>query len=80
MKRNHLWMNKETGHLLTYDEMVEEAREMYDYDDDTNAVDLSEYYEDTGDEVPEDWFDDEPDDIDNDMGFDPYEGCFTWDC
>lgn len=23
---------------------------------------------------------DEPDDIDSDMGFDPYEGCFTWDC
>lgn len=23
---------------------------------------------------------DEPDDIDDDMGFDPYEGCFTWDC
>lgn len=25
----------------------------------------------------EDW---EPDDIDDDMGFDPYEGCFTFDC
>jgi hypothetical protein len=25
-------------------------------------------------------FDDEPDDIDSDEGFDPYEGCFTWDC
>lgn len=24
--------------------------------------------------------DDEPDDIDSDCGFDPYEGCFTWDC
>lgn len=23
---------------------------------------------------------DEPDDIDDDCGFDPYEGCFTWDC
>ena len=23
---------------------------------------------------------DEPADIDDDMGFDPYEGCFTWDC
>ena len=22
----------------------------------------------------------EPDDIDSDEGFDPYEGCFTWDC
>lgn len=26
---------------------------------------------------PEDW---EPADIDDDMGFDPYEGCFTFDC
>lgn len=23
---------------------------------------------------------DEPDDIDSDEGFDPYEGCYTWDC
>lgn len=23
---------------------------------------------------------DEPADIDDDCGFDPYEGCFTWDC
>lgn len=23
---------------------------------------------------------DEPDDIDDDEGFDPYEGCYTWDC
>ena len=27
--------------------------------------------------IPED---DEPDDIDDDCGFDPYEGCFTYDC
>lgn len=23
---------------------------------------------------------DEPDNIDDDEGFDPYEGCYTWDC
>lgn len=84
MKNNHLWMNRDYGHLLTYDEMLEEARELYDWDDDTNACDLSEYYVDTGDEVPEGWDEEpgdiEPDDIDSDMGFDPYEGCFTWDC
>lgn len=84
MKNNHLWMNRDYGHLLTYDEMVEEARELYDWDDDTNACDLSEYYIDTGDEVPEGWDEElcdiEPDDIDSDTGFDPYEGCFTWDC
>ena len=27
---------------------------------------------------PEDW--DEPDCADDEMGFDPYEGCYTWDC
>ena len=29
---------------------------------------------------PEDDGVDEPADIDDDCGFDPYEGCFTWDC
>ena len=83
MKNNHLWMNREYGYLMTYDEMMKEARELYDLDDDTNACRWSMYYIDTGDEVPPDWFDhydDEPDDIDDDMGFDPYEGCYTWDC
>lgn len=82
MKNNHLWMNRDYGHLLTYDEMVEEARELYGWEED--VCDLTEYYLDTGDEVPEDWNEEpgdlEPDDIDSDMGFDPYEGCFTWDC
>ena len=43
------------------------------------------------DDIIEDWFfqmvavtdegyDCEPDDIDSDFGFDPYEGCFTYDC
>lgn len=31
------------------------------------------------DEEDDSW-DDEPDDIDSDEGFDPYEGCFTFDC
>lgn len=39
------WMNRETGELLNYREMVEQAKQDYDYGDDTNAVDLSEYYE-----------------------------------
>lgn len=78
--KNTLWMNLEYGYLLTYDEMVTEAREMYDLDDDTNACRWSMYYTDTGEKVPDDWFDHEPDDIDDDMGFDPYEGCYTWDC
>jgi len=80
---NTLWMNKETGELLAYMEMLEQAREWYDLDDDTNVCNLSEYYEDTGDPVPADWFDDdyiEGEIYDDEMGFDPYEGCYTWDC
>jgi len=79
MKNNHLWMNRDFGWLLTYDEMMKEVRELYGWEED--VCDLTEYYLDTGDEVPEDWNEDpEPDDIDSDAGFDPYEGCFTWDC
>jgi hypothetical protein len=33
-----------------------------------------------GEYDPEDDGVDEPADIDDDCGFDPYEGCFTWDC
>ena len=88
MKNNHLWMNREHGHLLTYAEMIEEAAELYDVGDDTNAVALEEYYEDTGDEVPEDWDewrDNEDgeagwDDDSLEMGFNPYEGSYNWDC
>ena len=36
-------------------------------------------FDDDEDFIDEDW-DDEPDDIDSDEGFDPYEGCFTFDC
>lgn len=81
---NKLWMNRETGELLTYDEALAQGAEWYDLDDDTNAVDYGEYYTETDDEVPADWagdpYDDEPADIDDDEGFDPYEGCYTWDC
>lgn len=42
-------------------------------------------WDETGEEVAycdpsEEDFDDEPADIDDDCGFDPYEGCFTFDC
>lgn len=30
--------------------------------------------------VDDEWVDDEPADIDDDCGFDPYEGCYTYDC
>ena len=84
-KNGKLWMNRETGELLTYEEAWEQGAEWYDLGDDTNAGTFAEYYEMTDDDVPEDWDewragDDEPADIDSDEGFDPYEGCFTWDC
>ena len=41
--------------------------------DDTGEVIAYEDF--TGEE-----YDDEPADIDDDCGFDPYEGCFTYDC
>lgn len=31
-------------------------------------------------EEPENYDCSEPDDIDDDCGFDPYEGCYTYDC
>lgn len=48
-----------------------------------NGVSL--VWDETGDEVAcsdsfVEYFDDEPADIDDDCGFDPYEGCFTYDC
>ena len=30
--------------------------------------------------VDDEWVDDEPAGIDDDCGFDPYEGCYTYDC
>ena len=78
--KNTLWMNLEYGYLLTYDETIAEAHEMYDLDDDTNACHWSMYYTDTGEMVSDDWSYHEPNDIDDDMGFDPYAGCYTWDC
>lgn len=38
-----LYQNIECGNILTENEMLEEARELYDMDD-TNVVNLSEYY------------------------------------
>ena len=43
--RRFYYRNLETGELLTKAEMLEQAAEMYDFDDWTNAVELWEYYE-----------------------------------
>lgn len=46
---------------------------------------VSLVWDETGEEVAysdpsEECFEDEPDDIDDDCGFDPYEGYYTYDC
>lgn len=41
-----IWQNIENGNIWeTYEEVLNEARELYDFDDETNAVPLSEYYQ-----------------------------------
>lgn len=39
------FMNKETGEVLTYKEMIQQGIEEYDLDDPTNLIDWSEIYE-----------------------------------
>lgn len=38
------------------------------------------HYPDDGTLAPCEYDDYEPEDIDDDFGFDPYEGCYTYDC
>jgi hypothetical protein len=38
------YMNRETGEILTYSEMMIQFRAWYDGDDDTNVCSWSEYY------------------------------------
>jgi hypothetical protein len=54
---------------LTTGEIVLEAEVGDAEDSDPYDVEWDDHY-----------WDDEPTDIDDDMGFDPYEGCFTYDC
>ena len=42
--KNCLYMNKEHGYILTYEEMREEFKELYDGEDPTNCVNWEEYY------------------------------------
>lgn len=39
------YVNRETGELLTKAEMLEQAATEYDFDDETNGLEWSEYYE-----------------------------------
>lgn len=45
MRSKWIFQNRECGNILTYDEMIEEYREMYDGDDPTNPFGWEEYYE-----------------------------------
>ena len=40
-----LYINKETGELLTYNQMLKQFEEEYDGNDQTNCIDYDEYYE-----------------------------------
>ena len=40
-----LYMNKETGELLTYNQMLKQLEEEYDGNDPTNCIGYDEYYE-----------------------------------
>lgn len=40
-----LYMNKETGEVLTYKQMVKQFEEEYDGNDPCNALSYDEYYE-----------------------------------
>ena len=39
-----MYMNLENGNILTYEEMIKEGIELYDLDDETNALTWLEYY------------------------------------
>lgn len=43
--RNYYYQNNSTGELLTYNQMIKQAEEIYDFDDYTNVLELLEYYE-----------------------------------
>lgn len=48
--RNRLYENIDTGELLTYAEMIQQAESEYDFDDWTSALELWEIYQLT--EIP----------------------------
>ena len=45
MRTDRYYINIENGNIVTYAEMLEEAAELYDMDDYTNVLELSDYYE-----------------------------------
>lgn len=39
-----IYINNETGEALTYEQMMKQFADEYDGDDETNGIDISEYY------------------------------------
>ena len=80
MKFTVIAMNTKTGFILSLGDFSTKAKAQYNID---HNIEWDE------DDIPEDWdfiiepVDDEyeePADIDDDCGFDPYCGCYTYDC
>ena len=80
MKFRVIATNYKTGEVLALGDFDTQEEAQYNID---NNIEWDE------DDIPEDWdftiepTDDEyeePADIDDDCGFDPYAGCFTYDC
>lgn len=70
-----LWDENDDGEALTRAYVYQSVIDMFQYakNDDRAALAQFDYF---GKEE-EDY---EPADIDDDCGFDPYEGCYTYDC
>lgn len=74
--------------LVAINTVTGEMLEWFGYETQADAVFDMQNVEWDEDDVPENWRfevvpydeDDEPADIDDDCGFDPYAGCFTYDC
>lgn len=74
--------------LVAINTVTGEMLEWFGYETQADAVFDMQNVEWDEDDVPENWRfevvsydeDEEPADIDDDCGFDPYAGCFTYDC
>ena len=74
--------------LVAINTVTGEMLEWFGYETQADAVLDMQNVEWDEDDVPENWRfevvpyeeDEEPADIDDDFGFDPYAGCFTYDC
>lgn len=80
MKFRVIATNHKTGEVLALGDFDTQVEAQYNID---NNIEWDD------DDIPEDWdFDiepiddeyEEPADIDDDCGFDPYCGCYTYDC